>query len=59
VFEACFHASVGAEVPHDHVEVIEFYFSSKYSFWVLYQLVSPGRGGLGTKTPPGVSWGQW
>jgi hypothetical protein len=25
----------------------------------MHQLVSPGRGDLGTKTPPGVSWGQW
>jgi hypothetical protein len=25
-FEACTHASEGAQDPHDHVGVIEFYF---------------------------------
>jgi hypothetical protein len=28
-FEACIHASEGAQVPHDHVGLIEILFSSK------------------------------
>jgi hypothetical protein len=27
VFEACNHASEGAQVPHDHVELVEFFFN--------------------------------
>jgi hypothetical protein len=29
VFEACIHALEGAQVPHDHVGLIEIFFSSK------------------------------
>jgi hypothetical protein len=43
-FEACTHASEGAQDPHDHVGVIEFYFYFEYISWVLHQLVSPGGG---------------
>jgi hypothetical protein len=56
---ACIHASEGAYVLHDHLDVIEFYFLSKYILWVLYQPVSPGGRGLGTETSPGMSWSQW
>ena len=58
-FEACIHASKGAQVPHDHVLMIEFYFYFECIFWILYQLVSPSGEGLSTKTPPRISWGQW
>jgi hypothetical protein len=54
VFEACIHALEGAEVLNDHVGMIEYFFI-ECIFWVLHQLVSPGGGGLGTETPPGVS----
>jgi hypothetical protein len=57
--EACIHASESAQVPHDHVGMIEFFFNSECIFWVLHQPVSPGGRGLGTETPPGVSWDQW
>jgi hypothetical protein len=57
--KACIHAFESAQVPHDHVAVIEFLFYSQYTFWVLHQLVSLGGGGLSTETPPRVSWGQW
>jgi hypothetical protein len=43
-FEACIHASEGAQVPHDHVEVIEFLFYSECIFWILHQLVNLGGG---------------
>jgi hypothetical protein len=58
-YEACIHPLKGAQVPHDHVEMIEFYFYFECIFWVLHQPMSPSGRGLGTETPPRVSWGQW
>jgi hypothetical protein len=58
-FEAYIHASKGAQVPHEHVGMIEFLFYSECIFCFLHQPVSPGGGVLGTETPPGISWGQW
>jgi hypothetical protein len=51
-FEPCIHASKGAQVPDDHVGMTEYFFILSVIFWVLHQLVSPGGGGLGTKTGP-------
>jgi hypothetical protein len=31
--EACIHASEGAQVPHDHVGMIEIAFYSECSIW--------------------------
>jgi hypothetical protein len=59
MYKACIHALEGARVPHNHVGMIEFIFYSKCTFCVLHQLLSLGGGGLGTETPPRVSWGQW
>jgi hypothetical protein len=50
-FEACIHASKGAQVPHDHVGMIEFLFFSECIFWVLDQPVSPGGGGVSAPRP--------
>ena len=58
-FEACIHASEGAQVSHDYVGFIEILFVSKCFWWDLHQLVSPGRVGLDIETLLGVNWGQW
>jgi hypothetical protein len=43
--EACIHALEGAQVPHDHVGMTEYFFNSECIFWILHQLVSPSGGG--------------
>ena len=43
-FEACIHASKGAHVLDDHVEVIEFFFYLEYIFWIMYRLESLSGG---------------
>jgi hypothetical protein len=43
--EACIHDSEGTQVLDDHVGMIEYLFYSKYIFWDLHQLMSPGEGG--------------
>jgi hypothetical protein len=40
-FEPCIHASEGAQVLDDHVEMIEFFLYFECIFWILHQLISP------------------
>jgi hypothetical protein len=54
MWEACIHASEGAQVLHDHVGIIDFFKKFECIFRVLHQLVIPGRGSLSTETPPGA-----
>jgi hypothetical protein len=53
--EACIHSFEGAQVPHDHVGVIEFFINSECNSWVLYQLVSPGGGVLTLRPLQGLA----
>jgi hypothetical protein len=49
--EACIHASEGAQVPHNHVGMIEVFFYSEYIFWVLHQPNEPWWGGSQHRDP--------